>query len=85
MTSNKIEEILTKYKEAPNLRLAGAYLDAKKALNQHYLELVLEIVTDEAETCELDCSPERHAYHKGQWDMERRIEIVLNQRLGEDK
>lgn len=28
---------------------------------------------DYVEPCESDCTPERHAYHKGQWDMAARI------------
>jgi hypothetical protein len=28
---------------------------------------------DFVEPCEPDCSPERHAYHQGQWDMAARI------------
>lgn len=28
---------------------------------------------DYVEPCEPDCSPERHAYHQGQWDMAGRI------------
>lgn len=28
---------------------------------------------DFAESCEPDCTPERHAYHQGQWDMAGRI------------
>ena len=33
------------------------------------------------EPCEPDCSPERHAYHKGQWDMALRIEATLTSQL----
>ncbi len=28
---------------------------------------------DFVEPCEPDCSPERHAYHRGQWDMAARM------------
>lgn len=28
---------------------------------------------DFVESCEPDCTPERHAYHQGQWDMAKRI------------
>lgn len=28
---------------------------------------------DFVEPCEPDCSPQRHAYHQGQWDMAARI------------
>jgi len=28
---------------------------------------------DYIEPCEPDCSPERHAYHQGQWDMAHRM------------
>ena len=28
------------------------------------------------EPCEPECSPERHAYHQGQWDMATRIEAA---------
>lgn len=28
---------------------------------------------DYVEPCEPDCTPERHAYHQGQWDMACRI------------
>lgn len=28
---------------------------------------------DFVESCEPDCTPERHAYHQGQWDMAARI------------
>ena len=38
---------------------------------------------DFVEPCEPDCTPERHAYHQGQWDMAGRIkeaqEIIRNQ------
>ena len=28
---------------------------------------------DYVQPCEPDCSPERHAYHQGQWDMAHRM------------
>lgn len=37
---------------------------------------------DYIEPCEPDCSPERHAYHQGQWDMAGRIEAALEPKKG---
>lgn len=30
-------------------------------------------IFDFVEPCEPECSPERHAYHQGQWDMATRV------------
>jgi len=30
-------------------------------------------IFDFVEPCEPDCTPERHAYHQGQWDMAGRV------------
>lgn len=36
---------------------------------------------DFVEPCEPDCSPERHSYHRGQWDMAQHIEAALEKGL----
>jgi hypothetical protein len=35
--------------------------------------------------CEEDCSPERHAYHQGQWDMAVRIDESQKNLLSKEK
>lgn len=32
---------------------------------------------DHVEPCEPDCTPERHAYHQGQWDMAGRMNEAM--------
>jgi Txe/YoeB family toxin of Txe-Axe toxin-antitoxin module len=34
---------------------------------------------DFVESCEPECTPERHAYHQGQWDMAKRITELQSQ------
>jgi len=42
--------------------------------NTNFLDIPREFNPfDFVEPCEPDCSPERHAYHQGQWDMATRI------------
>ena len=81
--------------------------EVKKELIEE-VEAILESLIDErvkearidpfdfVESCEPDCSNERHAYHQGQWDMAGRINesidikpypgaVEANDRLGEEK
>ena len=38
---------------------------------------------DFVEPCETECTPERHAYHRGQWDMATRMENLNTQKSEE--
>lgn len=50
--------------------------DLDKRIDE-YIERLLTVAKinpfDFVEPCEPECSPERHAYHEGQWDMALRI------------
>lgn len=37
------------------------------------LEYIQQTIEWEVQPCEPDCTPERHAYHQGQWDMATRL------------
>lgn len=41
------------------------------------LKVIDELVSSEVQPCEPECSPERHAYHQGQWDLAQRIKTSV--------
>lgn len=53
-------------------------VEAKSKLTKLLLEQRIDPF-DFVQPCEPDCSKERHAYHRGQWDMATRISVHLNQ------
>jgi hypothetical protein len=46
--------------------------------NQRQLEKIKEIIWEEVEPCEPDCSDVRHALHEGQWSLATRLEKRLD-------
>lgn len=68
------------------LNYSDASIEARNALlaliSQHTNSVLQEVLPlidyfDFVEPCEPDCSPERHAYHQGQWDMAGRMNKAL--------
>lgn len=79
MTHNtqELDEALTQYWRAARLRKNTIppeeyHSKAKQAILDWHNKQVKDPF-DYIEPCEPDCSPERHAYHQGQWDMAHRM------------
>lgn len=72
-----VEQLVQETKESIQAHTAQAVQEAM--LNR--LDLPFHYV----EPCEPDCSPERHAYHQGQWDMAVRMQTPLSTQPQEEE
>ena len=79
----RLDELIDKLCVATTNATEDAHLDdacrvAKQAILAHFQAKELDPYSF-VEPCEPECSPERHAYHQGQWDMAGRIQTQLQQ------
>lgn len=83
-SDSEIEELTLIFNRYDGLQGDGrgiTVVEAKQAITaliQHREREARIDPFDYVQPCEPDCSPERHAYHKGQWDMAGRIAAVSN-------
>ena len=54
-------------------------VDYQNPRKEDIKSLFLELVTDEVQPCEPECTTVRHSYHQGQWDMMQRLEKKINE------
>lgn len=78
--TNEVGYLLQQYDEARGQKdIDQVVAQAVSTITQKLVEARIKPF-DFVEPCEPKCTPERHAYHQGQWDMALRIEQLLSSR-----